>query len=223
MRRSYQAGYALRGALISGIMVLFASFSLCPAHAQTPTPGSAKPAVKGTGPAASNGPITIEADRAEVLDKEKRLIYSGNVVAVRGDMTVRAAAMTVFYDGDAVPTPNQAAPERGNQSVRRINMTGKVFFSQNDQQATGDTAIYERTNETLTLEGNVILTKCQNVATGPKLVVNLRTNQAQLEGQPGSRVRTILVPNEAGTQTAPGCAQAAAPLAPPAALPKRKP
>lgn len=177
-----------------------------------------------------SGPITIDADRLEVLDKDKRAVFTGNVVAARGDMTVRSSTMTVFYDADLTgnTSANKPAAANSNQSVRRIEMTGKVLFVQRDQQATGDAAVYERASETLILSGNVVLTQCQNVVTGPRLVVNLRTNQAQVEGAPGARVRSILVPGDspspqgsAGT----GCAQPAAQppqgAAPPPA-PKRK-
>lgn len=187
-------------------------------------PGTSALAQRQAGPGAAqpglaSGPITIDSDRLEVLDKEKRAVFSGNVVAMRGDMMVRSSAMIVFYDSDGTNSAAQAGPS-GNQNVRRIEMTGKVFFSQRDQQATGDSAVYERASETLVLSGNVVLTQCQNVVTGPRLVVNLRTNQAQVEGAPGARVRSIIVPGDsnppAGGKTgAPACAQPAAPSAPP--------
>ena len=176
------------------------------------------------------GPISIDSDRLEVLDKEKKAIFSGNVVAIRGDMTVRASIMTAFYDGDLAAGQNQPAGQpRANQGVRRIEMSGKVFFNQKDQQATGDAAVYDRTNETLTLTGDVILTQCQNVIKGPRLIVDLRTNKAQIEGAPGSRVRSLLVPNDPATPGAnqpagAGCGQPSAPApapTPPSA--KRKP
>lgn len=171
-----------------------------PATAQPARPAAAPAQPGAPNAAGGSGPITIDADRLEVLDKDKRAIFTGNVVAVRGDMTVRSSAMTVFYDGDLAGGQGQvkpsAAPSGSNQSVRRIEMTGKVFFNQRDQQATGDNAVYERATETLVLTGNVVLTQCQNVVTGPRLVVNLRTNQAQVEGAPGSRVRSIIVPGD---------------------------
>lgn len=179
-----------------------------------------------------SGPITIDADRLEVLDKDKRAVFTGNVVAARGDMTVRSSTMTVFYDADLTgnTSANKPAAANSNQSVRRIEMTGKVLFVQRDQQATGDAAVYERASETLILSGNVVLTQCQNVVTGPRLVVNLRTNQAQVEGAPGARVRSILVPGDQpsppGTAaTGAGCTQPAASppqVAPPPPAPKRK-
>jgi len=188
------------------------------------------PAAPTSNAVGGSGPITIDADRLEVLDKDKRAVFSGNVVAARGDMTVRSSTMTVFYDADLTSNTSTSRPAaaNSNQSVRRIEMTGKVLFVQRDQQATGDAAVYERSSETLILSGNVVLTQCQNVVTGPRLVVNLRTNQAQVEGAPGARVRSILVPGDssspqgsAGTRCAQPAAQPPQGAAPPPAA-KRK-
>lgn len=217
---------SLRRLHLSAFLVSALMFGLgLTANAQQPKPPAQRapaPSPAAPGPAApnqaapnqigGNGPIMIDADRLEVLDKEKKAIFSGNVVATRGDMTVRSSVMTVFYDADLANGQAKPAPAPGansNQSVRKIEMTGKVFFSQRDQQATGDNAVYERASETLVLTGDVVLTQCQNVVTGPRLVVNLRTNQAQVEGAPGTRVRSIIVPgdNSQPANAAPGCQQ----------------
>lgn len=182
-----------------------------------PVPQAQQQAVPNPlGQAAQGGPITIDADRLEVRDREKRAIFSGNVVAKRGEMTMRSTSMIVFYEGDqpaGQAQPRGATPGSQEQQIRRIEMTGPVFFCQRDQAARGDRAIYERASETLVMTGNVVLTSGQNVVTGPRLVVNIRTNQAQVErdpAQPNERVRSLIVPSEA--QQPPG---AAAPGAPP--------
>ncbi len=75
------------------------------AHAQNaPAPAKAK---RGTGtPFAGFGgnskePIRIDANRLEVFDKENRAIYSGDVVSVQGQSTLRCSSMTIFYTGGA--------------------------------------------------------------------------------------------------------------------------
>lgn len=152
-----------------------------------------------------SGPISIDADRLEVRDRERRATFTGNVVAKRGDGTMRATVMVVLYDGTAAGQTTPAAPGTGQegQQIRRIEMTGPVFFCQRDQAARGDNAVYERATELLVMTGNVVLTQGPNVVTGPRLVVNLRTNQAQVErdpANPNERVRSLLVPNDARGQ-----------------------
>src|SRR5438128_1532588 len=45
----------------------------------------------------SKDPIEIESDKLEVFSKEQRAVYTGNVVAVQGDTTIKAPTMIVFY------------------------------------------------------------------------------------------------------------------------------
>jgi lipopolysaccharide export system protein LptA len=164
------------------------------------------------------GPITIDSDRLEVRDREKRAVFTGNVVAKRGDATMRAASMTVFYDAETTQRAAAAANQQPDQQIRRIEMAGPVFFCQRDQAARGDNAVYERAAETLVLTGDVVLTQGQNVITGPRLVVNLRTNQAHVErdpANPNARVRSLLVPGGDPPGAPPAAARPGQP-APPA-------
>ncbi len=140
-----------------------------------------------------SGPIKIEADSLEIRDKDKAAIFSGNVVVTRNDAVIRAARMTVLYAGGSMTGGAASAPD---QQVRRIEMSGGVLVVQKDQQGSGDTAIYEKASETMTMSGNVVLTQGQNVAKGQKLIVNMRTGQARLEGRP----HMIIVPSDANTQ-----------------------
>ncbi len=140
-----------------------------------------------------SGPIKIEADELEVHDKDKTATFSGNVVVTRNDTTIHAAKMKVVYAGGN--SPGAAGMPTAEQQVKRIEMAGGVTFTQKDQQGSGDTAVYEKAAEMLVMSGNVVLTQGQNVAKGQKLVVNMQTGQAHLEGRP----RMIIVPNDAKT------------------------
>ena len=143
-----------------------------------------------------SGPVKIEADSLEVQDKNKSAVFSGNVIVRRDDVTLRAGEMTVFYSGKggAAKPAADTGPTPAGQDVTRITMKNHVFFTQKDQQATGDSAVYERASETLTLVGNVVLTQGQNVARGKQMIVNMKTGKARLEGRPNM----ILVPGTAG-------------------------
>ena len=51
----------------------------------------------------SKEPIKIDADKLDVVDKENKAVFSGNVVAVQGETTVRCTVMTVLYEGRGGP------------------------------------------------------------------------------------------------------------------------
>jgi lipopolysaccharide export system protein LptA len=121
------------------------------AWAQTPLSARA-PAGKGTFGSGSKEPISVEADHLEVFDKEKRAVYSGNVVVVQGESTMKSGRMIVFYANDAQdgaagqPTANaapaNAAPALGNgNSLRRLETYEGTTIISKDQIAVGQQGV----------------------------------------------------------------------------------
>jgi lipopolysaccharide export system protein LptA len=148
----------------------------------------------------SDAPIEIASDALEVLQNERKAIFTGNVIATQGNINMRADAMTVLYreTSDAAPTP-AAEPTMG-KGIYRIESTGKVVFTTPTETAQGDTAIYLVDDDTIELVGNVFLTRDKNILKGTKLVYNLTTSRSVLTGgvstTGGGRVRGLFVPGE---------------------------
>jgi lipopolysaccharide export system protein LptA len=166
-------------------------------HVNAQTAPSNKPVKAnplGINNANSKEPIKIDADRLDVFDKEKRAVFTGNVVAVQGETTIRCTVMTVFYEQSAVKSGAPAAPPSGGDSggaIRKIDCTGPVTVVQKDQVATGNIASFDKITNVVTISGNAALSQGQNVTRGEKLVYNLTTGVANVEG---GRVRALFVP-----------------------------
>jgi lipopolysaccharide export system protein LptA len=145
-------------------------------------------------------PVKIQAATLEVRDKEKIATFSGDVVVTQGDTVMRCQLLVVFYDADtagkdapagakagpksaskAVPkgTPSEPA---GQQQIRRMEATGGVVVNQKDQTATGDRADFDMPTNSVTLSGNVVVTKGQDVLRGQRLVVNMTDGVTRIEG-----------------------------------------
>ena len=60
-----------------------------------------------------------------------------------------------------------------------------------DQIGTGDSGVYEKSENKVYLIGNVTLTQGPNVTKGDKLIYDLNTNQAAVTG----RVRSMFLPS----------------------------
>ena len=97
----------------------------------------------------SKEPIKIDANKLDVLDKDNKAVFSGNVVAVQGETTVRCSVMTVFYEGrgqGGTPRPAQPAAQGqgGNDgAIKRIECSGPVTVVSKTQAATSDNAVRE--------------------------------------------------------------------------------
>lgn len=213
------------------------------AQATPPAAGKAKPARGGGGANSPLGglggdskePIKIDADKLDVLDKENRAVFTGNVVAVQGETTVRCSVMTVFYEGrgagtvpgasrPAAPAPAAAggAPQSNDSSIKRIECDGPVTVVSKTQAATSDKAVFDRANNKVIMTGNVALNDGPNITRGERLVYDTETGVANIENNKG-RVQGFFVPNsgEAGkdagknTPPKPGAAAPARPASPP--------
>jgi len=175
------------------------------AAAVAPPPASAAPA-----PARDNGsafgnlgsnkdPIKIDSDRLDIFDKEGRAVFTGNVVAVQGESTMHCTSMNVFYEQgrarNGAPAKSGAGPAGSdNNSIKKIECRGPVTVASKTQVATGDNAEFDRVRNKVLLIGNVALSDGPNVTRGERIVYDLNSGTANVETNPGGRVRALFVP-----------------------------
>lgn len=119
----------------------------------------------------SNAPVDWTADRIEVQDTNNRVVLSGNVVARQDEMTLTANRVTAAYT-------------RGGENirVRRIDATGGVTVRTPSQSANGSSAIYDLDSKIITMIGNVALTQDSSNIRGGRLVIDLNTGRAVMDG-----------------------------------------
>jgi lipopolysaccharide export system protein LptA len=192
-------------ALAAAAFLLAGMAPVAPALAQGAAPkargGAPSTPFAGMG-ANSKDPIKIDADKLDVLDKDSKAIFSGNVVAVQGDTTVRCSAMTVFYTPrssgpgakPAASAQPAAANEKGDGNIRRIECKGPVTVVSKTQTATGNDAVFDRVANKVIMTGNVALSDGPNITRGEKLVYDTETGVANVETKPGGRVQGFFVP-----------------------------
>ena len=152
-------------------------------------------------------PVHIEAARLEVRDKDKVATFSGNVVVIQGDTELKCRTLTVFYEQDpnakatTTVAPANAGPG-GEQRIRKLEAKGNVVVTQNDQVATGESALFDMPSNTVTMFGKVVVTQGQNVLRGDRLVVDMTTGTSRVEsgnssGDGQGRVQGLFIPGSA--------------------------
>jgi lipopolysaccharide export system protein LptA len=142
-------------------------------------------------------PVQIEAASLEVRDKDKVATFSGNVIVTQGDTTMRCKSLLVYYDNegkDGKSSGMKAAQPGpgGSSSIRKLEALGGVHVTQKDQTATGDKGLFDMKTNSITLSGNVLITQGQNVLRGERLVVDMTSGAARVEG---GRVSGVFVPS----------------------------
>jgi lipopolysaccharide export system protein LptA len=141
-------------------------------------------------------PIEVNADTLDVLQDKNQAIFSGHVVAIQGDIRLKADKMTVTYD-----KPKEGEEQKAqNQSsgIKKIDAVGGVFLSTPDETASGISGIYDVKNQEIHLKNNVVLTRGKNTLKGESLVYNFATGKSKISGDMTGdkkvRVRALFVP-----------------------------
>ena len=184
-----------RGLRLSSLRVLLAAGCvLCAAAGFAQTSKGVPNALQGFSEN-RNKPVQIEAASLEVRDREKIATFSGNVNVTQGDTNMKSRSLIVYYDQDAGPGGMKAAQPgpQGVQQIRRLEAKGGVVVTQKDQVATGDQGIFDMRANTVTLLGNVVVTKGKSVMQGARLVVNLDTGVSTVDaGKSNGPVRILI-------------------------------
>jgi lipopolysaccharide export system protein LptA len=120
----------------------------------------------------SDAPVDVTADRIEVQDRADRAIFAGNVRAKQAELTLDTARLTVAYSSN------------GGVQIRRLDAAGGVVVRSPSETAKGDFGIYDLDRKLITLIGNVQLNRGQNQVNGSRLVIDLDSGRAVIDGGP---------------------------------------
>lgn len=150
-------------------------------------------------------PIQIDAASLEMRDKDKAATFSGNVKVVQGDTTMLCKTLVVFYDNESSGAKKAAMKSAtpgpaGSSSIKRLEAQGGVTVTQKDSTVTGDRGVFDMRANTVTMHGNVLLTKDKNVLRGDRLVVDLTTGISRVESNSG-RVQGVFQAAPNGSQS----------------------
>ena len=130
----------------------------------------------------SNAPIDVAADRIEVQDRADRAIFAGNVRVRQASLSLDTERLTVAYSSG------------GGVQIRRLDAAGGVVVRSPSETARGNFGIYDLDKRLITLVGAVQLTRGGSQVSGSRLVIDLDTGRAVIDGgapgvgQSGGRV-----------------------------------
>ncbi len=119
-------------------------------------------------------PVEVSADALTVDQDSGSAVFEGNVVIGQGDLRIAAARVEVIY-------------AEGTGTIARLLASGGVTFVTATEAAEAANADYDIAEGTLSLSGDVLLTQGASALSAERMVVNLATGTARMEG----RVRTV--------------------------------
>jgi len=130
-----------------------------------------------------NQPIEVTAQKLEVLQLERQSIFTGDVVAVQGEMTLYADKLIIYL-------------QEAQQQVDRLEAIGGVKFVQLDRVATADRAVFQQVDEVLILTGNAVVTQGGNSVSGDEITLFIQEDRTVVKGSKTNRVKAVIVPEK---------------------------
>jgi lipopolysaccharide export system protein LptA len=124
----------------------------------------------------SNAPVDVTADRIEVQDRADRALFVGNVHVKQAELALDTERLTVAYSGG----PSSS----GGVQIRRLDAAGGVVVRSPSETAKGDFGIYDLDRKLITLIGNVQLMRHNDQVNGARLVIDLDSGRAVIDGGP---------------------------------------
>lgn len=126
----------------------------------------------------SRAPVDVAADRIELQDRADRALLSGNVEIKQGDLTLKAPRVTVAYT------------RAGSTELQRLDASGGVTVTSPSETARSQFAIYDFDRRLITMLGGVTVNRAGSNINGNRLVLDLNTGKASLDGSSSAGTRT---------------------------------
>lgn len=126
----------------------------------------------------SNAPVDWSAQRVEIQDRADRVFLSGDVRVSQGRLQLRAPRIRVAYSSS------------GGIDINRIDASGGVRLDSPTETARSDYAIYDLDRRLITMVGGVRLSSPDANISGGRLVIDLRSGRAIMDGGTGPAARS---------------------------------
>ena len=118
----------------------------------------------------TDAPVDVAADRIEVQDRADRAIFSGNVEVRQGALQLSTSRLTVAY------------ASAGGIEINRLEASGGVVLRSPSETARSQFAVYDLDRRIVTMIGSVVLTRGQSHVQGGRLVLDLDSGRAVMDG-----------------------------------------
>lgn len=125
-----------------------------------------------------DAPIDVAAGRCEVFEADDIIECTGDVRITQGDALLSADRVKIFGAGDG-------------EGFKRIEGEGQVRYASGDNALSGQRAVYDGPNTTITVVGDVLVLQGDQVMSGGKLVYNTTTKAMVFTPGPDGRVRGV--------------------------------
>ena len=126
-------------------------------------------------------PMTVDADRFELVQDKQQADFFGHVVIKRDDMTLKADKVRVWYQEDKVTH---------KKVLKKAEAKGHVWIDTPDSKGNSDYALFTTDSDILVMKGHAQMTSKQGTIEGEHITYNIKTKDTKVLGsKEGGQVR----------------------------------
>ena len=127
------------------------------------------------------GPVHVTADRLEADDNDQRVVFSGNAIATQDDVTLRGDRLIIIYTGE-------------KREIEKVVAEGHVRIIKQEKVATGEKAVFFRSEGRIVMTGSPTITEGENFVEGEEITIFLDDERSIISGGDGGRVNAVFFP-----------------------------
>ena len=136
-------------------------------------------------PAMPDGPIEVISQQMEADQNSRQVVFTGDVVAKRGGMTVYAERLTLYF-----------VEQDKERRIERLEAEGGVRVVDGQRVATGRHLDYFQADEKMILTGDAQIHQGENLVAGDEITLFLRDNRSLVKSGKDGRVRAVFLPQQ---------------------------
>jgi lipopolysaccharide export system protein LptA len=141
----------------------------------------------------SESPIQIVADRMEVQQAERVLVFDGHVVVRQDDVTITGHRLKVT---GLPPEKGKNKEDSISEKIDYIEVDGDVKVTQKDRIATAEKAIFYQREQKVVMRGHPSVTKGKDRIEGTTITIYLLQGRSVVEGGKEAPVQAVLFPGK---------------------------
>jgi len=131
----------------------------------------------------SKAPVDVVADNLETSNSGCTYTWTGNAEALQDNARIRADKLVIINKaGSAKPGKSSSGGAGNCGDMDRMEAHGNVYYVRPGQRVRANDAVYEAGSTVITMTGDVVAVRDQNVLRGDKMVFNTDTGQGQVVG-----------------------------------------
>jgi lipopolysaccharide export system protein LptA len=133
----------------------------------------------------SKAPIDVVADNLETSNSGCTYTWTGNAEALQDNARIRADKLVIINQVGKAKAGKASSSSGGAGNcgdMDRMEAHGNVYYVRPGQRVRANDAVYEAGSTVITMTGDVVAVRDQNVLRGDKMVFNTDTGQGQVVG-----------------------------------------